>query len=185
MNLQFIKQFPDGTPTYFIEKIWAGFALNDFLWENRNGCWSTESFKEQFPYNYDWLSVFLECRTPKIHTIREDVKQKWYPGKMIHFQQWQGKPYNSKCYQFAPVIPCFSIQKIEIKHVNFGGYDVFIDDKHFHYQPSFQIDDWDCQSTNRMLNLVQNDGFSSIAEFFRYFEKDFSGKIIHWTNLKY
>lgn len=184
MNLQFIKQFPDGTPTHFIEKIWSGFALNDYLWHNLNGCWCTEVYKERFPFDYDWFPIFMKSK-PKIHTIRADVKEKWTPGKMIHFQQWTSKPYNSKCYQFAPVIPCVSTQKIEIRHNKGGGCDVFVDDRHFHYQPALRIDDWDCQSTNRMLNLAQNDGFSSIEQFFRYFDKDFSGKIIHWTNLKY
>lgn len=28
-------------------------------------------------------------------------------------------------------------------------------------------------------------GFDSVKDFFRYFNKDFKGKIIHWTDLKY
>ena len=36
-----------------------------------------------------------------------------------------------------------------------------------------------------MLNLVQNDGFASISDFFKFFNKDYTGKIIHWTDLKY
>ena len=36
-----------------------------------------------------------------------------------------------------------------------------------------------------MLNLVQNDGFASISDFLKFFNKDYTGKIIHWTDLKY
>jgi hypothetical protein len=33
--------------------------------------------------------------------------------------------------------------------------------------------------------LARNDGFDSTDQFFCYFDKDFSGRIIHWTNTRY
>lgn len=36
-------------------------------------------------------------------------------------------------------------------------------------------------------DIVLNDGrsFPSVEAFFQFFDKDFNGKIIHWTDLKY
>ena len=45
-----------------------------------------------------------------------------------------------------------------------------------------------CQLRNASFtveNIARNDGFDSINEFFDFFDKDFSGKIIHWTDKKY
>jgi hypothetical protein len=33
--------------------------------------------------------------------------------------------------------------------------------------------------------LSVNDGFDSVDDFFEWFNEDFAGKIIHWTDLKY
>jgi hypothetical protein len=33
--------------------------------------------------------------------------------------------------------------------------------------------------------LSKNEGFNLVDDFFRFFNKDFEGKIIHWTNYKY
>ncbi len=33
--------------------------------------------------------------------------------------------------------------------------------------------------------LAINDGFNSVDDFFQYFNTDFTGKLIHWTDLKY
>ena len=32
---------------------------------------------------------------------------------------------------------------------------------------------------------INNDGFDSIENFLRWFNKDFEGKIIHWTGFRY
>lgn len=181
MQIHFVKQFPWGEPSYFIEKIWAGFALNDFLWYNREGCWATEHYKEHWPYGNDsrgissWWRPFMKVK-PKIHTIREDLKDRWKPNKMIHFEQWTGKPYHSKCYNFAPLIPCMSTQRIRIEcqgshKLKDLGASVFIDNRFL--------------SMNEIEILSQNDGFESYQDFFRWFNKDYSGKIIHWTDFNY
>lgn len=189
MQIHFVKEFPWREKSHFIEKIWAGFALNDFLWINRNGCWSTEKHKEDWPYGNDldgqssWWRPFMRVK-PKLHTIREDPNDRWKPGVIIHFVQWMGKPYRSKVYRFAPLIPCVSTQNIKIKYNTGGGVNVFIDDKFFYYQTEWGLE-WDKESKANMLMLATNDGFNSISDFFKWFDKDFKGKIIHWTDLKY
>jgi len=181
MQIHFVKQFPWGEPSHFIEKIWAGFASSDFLWEKRDGQWATEIFKEKWPYadsvedpNH-WWYPFMSCK-PKLHTIREDVRDRWHHGRIIHFMQWTGKPYYSKCYHFAPLIPCMGFQTIEIEYLG-GKPIVVIDHRHF-YNPMVGVD-------RGILQLAQNDGFETIDQFFRWFKADFKGKIIHWTDLRY
>lgn len=181
MQIHFVKEYPWGEETHFIEKIWVGFAINYFLWNNRNGCLSTEKFKEDWPYGDDhdgtssWWRPFMTAK-PKIHTIREDKTDRWKPETIIHFMQWTGRPYHSKCYHFAPLIPCISTQSIEIEYV-LSKPIVVIDNSYF-YNPILGID-------KGMLKLANNDGFETIEDFFKWFHHDFSGKIIHWTDLIY
>jgi len=175
MQIHFTKQFPWGDPSYFVEKIWSGFSLNDFLWDQRNGCWSTERFKENFPYDYDWFPIFMNVK-PKIQTIREDKNNRWKSGKNLHFEQWIGKPYNSKCYHFAPVIPCMSVQNIEIEYQGLKQNGNVI--------PAIKIDG-EYLVKNEFYRLAQNDGFDTESDFFKWFDKDYKGKIIHWTDCWY
>jgi hypothetical protein len=169
MNIHFTKQFPWGEPTYFIEKIWKGIALNNYLINKTDSYIDSTVFKREWPYNSEWWPIYLKC-SPKIHTIRVDKNNRWKAGIHIHFQQWTEKPYNSKCYHFAPLIPCMSVQKIRI---SWSGNHVlvFVDDMLI--------------LKDQLLKLAQNDGFDSIESFFKWFDKDFTGKIIHWTDLKY
>lgn len=39
--------------------------------------------------------------------------------------------------------------------------------------------------TDLIEKIAINDGFDSVDDFFSWFKDDFTGKIIHWTNLKY
>jgi len=36
-----------------------------------------------------------------------------------------------------------------------------------------------------LKTLARNDGFESVDDFFKWFNADFQGKIIHWTDFKY
>lgn len=38
---------------------------------------------------------------------------------------------------------------------------------------------------SQIEELAMNDGFESVDQFFAWFNKDWKGKIIHWTDLKY
>lgn len=76
-----------------------------------------------------------------------------------------------------------STQTIEIIHYPLTipkgemRYWVKIDGKLFYDVAGIEKD--------KMLQLAQNDGFDTIEEFFEYFNEDFTGKIIHWTGLRY
>lgn len=105
----------------------------------------------------------------KKHTIREDKHDRWKQGRMIQFA------YGVRTKQFEKFaeMPCLGIQKIEIKHnvPRFNGNPglmVYVD--------GFALPD------SQVYELSKNDGFDDIVDFLAWFNKDFEGKIIHWTN---
>lgn len=129
-------------------------------------------FKRQFPGK-----ILLG---DKIHTIRIDKYNRWKPGRLINFAMGvRTKEY----YEFKKDT-CISTQKIKISYNPGGGVNVFIDDLFFHYQTSWGLA-WTPETKSKMDDLARSDGFNSISEFFKWFNKDFEGKIIHWTNKRY
>lgn len=85
-------------------------------------------------------------------------------------------------FRFAPVLQVVSVQKVHIEwkpeaHKGLSPL-VWVDDTVF-YDHFFGF------GFNEMLQLAQNDGFDTIEDFFAYFNEDFYGKIIHWTDLRY
>jgi hypothetical protein len=104
----------------------------------------------------------------KIHTILEDKQDRWKEGNTIHFATGvRTKKYK----QFIGGI-CTGTQKIKISYKCVQGITVWIDDKVL------------AQSVD-LQRLAHNDGFNSLAEFVKWFNKDFEGKIIHWTEFRY
>ena len=123
-------------------------------------------FKKQFP--------------PKIrkgikkHTIREDKPGRWKAGNTIHMSTGV-RTKNYKCFKTTT---CKSVQSFRIKWKGGklkkkGGnyYEVFVDGR--------------LLLSAEIALLSMNDGFDCIADFLKWFSKDFKGKIIHWTNFKY
>ncbi len=169
MILPFSTQL-NGRPTYFVEKIQAGLVQ-----EQRFKELNILDFE---PENFDF-DYFLNC-IPKIHTIREDKNDRWKAGTKIDFFINCRQP---SMFRFAPVLPVVSVQEIEVKH-HLDYVSIFIDKMVYEIEvceTSKKI-----KSTDPVIEaLVQNDGFDSADDFFSYFNKDFKGKIIHWTDLKY
>lgn len=99
----------------------------------------------------------------KPHTVRRDVENKMIPGKTLHLVHAQG-------YRRFAVRKVVSTQKFE---VCFTGkqYAVLIDDRELS-KPEF-------------IEFALADGFKSFAEFEAFFNKNYLGKIIHWTPLRY
>lgn len=105
----------------------------------------------------------------KIHTIREDAHNRWKQGRKIHMATGvRTKNYN----QFYEDV-CKSIQGIEITRV------------------SDYLNDTIVTVDGRKLNLSEiqqlawNDGFENLIDFWMWFNADFKGKIIHWTDFRY
>lgn len=180
MNLSFTQTI-NGKPNYFIEKIWSGL---DPMITPDYYCFN-EDYVNKFVNHWDgaWTNTTETNFPPKLHTIREYRRTKtgelspkqWKAGDKIHMCI---NPRQKNYFQFAPVVKCVSVQTIEIKHELYKDGDfavnfrkTFVDGIEL-YQPDLQ-------------NIAINDGFDSIEDFYLYFDKNFTGVIIHWTNLKY
>lgn len=174
MILPFSTQFKDGTPTHFIAKIWECLL-------------SFGNYSELYDSMYSVIDkvdrldpqLFAENVVAKPHTIREDAHDRWHEGSLIHpvvFNRSKNQ------FQFAPTLVCKSVQEIEI--VNSGTHLLVRVDGIVLYEKEptgFLMD-------QKFKNLTANDGFDPskrAVDFFAWFDHDFSGKIIHWTDLKY
>jgi hypothetical protein len=174
MTLSFQTKWPErmgelaGQPNFFIQKIWQGLAIQEELYEKYD-----YEYLQKFGDSWDYIINDLH---PKLHTIRKDSSNRWKPGMDIHFVI-NNRTKNR--FQFAPVIPCVSIQKIEIwhesgwKHVFIDGCLIYEENEVFHTQ------------REAMNTLALNDGFPSVEAFFAYFNQNFKGELRHWTDLKY
>ena len=185
MTLSFQTKWPErmgglaGQPNYFIEKIWAG--LNLYFTGDQNAFDGEEDWDDGFWEEnvknrvFSWEGTYHV--SPKLHTIRHDPHNRWKPGMKIHFVI-NNRTKNR--FQFAPVIGVKNVQKIEIKYWNRDSdFPLIIIDNYYEYH-AYEKDGY-----SFMEQLALNDGFPSVEAFFQYFNEDFTGKIIHWTDLKY
>lgn len=157
--------------THFVSKIWSGLL--------KNGLANIEQVK-QYEQLYRLrffkeLNIDLEAK-PKLHSLREDSKNRWKVRDAIDFFINCRK---EDMFRFAPKHLVKGIQNVFITRNDFGKSMLFIDGKLFY------LEDWSLEHKHKMLHFAQNDGFETTEEFFEYFDTDFNGKIIHWTNLKY
>ncbi|PPK99011.1 hypothetical protein [Parapedobacter indicus] len=182
MNLGFSERWPKqmpanmaGQPTYFIEKIWQG-AFDNLLVEKIDYTNYDLAYKSKFDRAWDWRQDWDMVNSkphPKLHTIRGG--NRWKAGDKIHFV------INSRSknrFQFMPVLHVMSVQDIEIIHTG--------------YTPNFPLvmvhngkNLMNPMGYDEMKQLALNDGFDSIGDFFAWFNGDFTGQIIHWTDLRY
>ena|ERR1035437_1428777 len=104
----------------------------------------------------------------KIHTLREDIHNRWRPGMKIHL--WLHNPRNVSKHPY-----CFAENTCKgVQYVNIFGVNVFLENR-FLSEPEIH-------------QMAINDGFESEASFFAWFNhsgKAWCGKIIHWTDFRY
>lgn len=115
----------------------------------------------------------------KIHTIRQDSKDRWEAGKKIHFATGtRSANYN-----------CFLEGEAKAVQYVFMTYD----------NNQLEVSIGDDENCDKYLywpdidQLAKNDGFDGYDEFAAWFIpliksseiNNFSGKIIHWTDFKY
>ena len=136
-------------------------------------------FKQKFPWGKPTYFPAKIEHGKKIHSIREDKHNRWEKGKLIHMATGvRTKYYNCFMERY-----CRSVQKIKIWHT-FSKYQskrsfVSIDGELIYKssEPLF--------SDTKMILLAKNDGFDSVDDFFKWFDKNFEGVIIHWTYFRY
>ena len=156
-------------PNYFMEKIWKGLLQGPGNLEESYLNYQSR-YLEKFGkfWEGDTFGEFLE---PKIHTIRRDLDNEWREGMDI---QLVINLNTTDEFQFAPLLKCLSVQRIQIDYsnlINDSGPAVFID--------------YEMVDRETLSRLAVNDGFATISDFFYYFNEEFSGNLIHWTPLKY
>lgn len=175
MTLPFSTKFADGTPTHFAEKIMSGLVINDIITGRE-----PKSYEYIMHSDFDSRVFLASPPKVKLHTIRADKNNRWKEGNKIHGYYHSR---TAKMRQIFPVIECVAVQKIEIEHTS-GFANVAIGGKHFGEIYHHGLHDI-YEYTNDLETLAHNDGFDSVKSFFQYFNHGFTGKIIHWTNLKY
>jgi len=119
------------------------------------------AFKERF------VSPIKEGK--KKHTIREDKNDLWRKGNTMHM----ATGVRSAKYNEFHREKCKNVQSIIIKKISSTPrvYSIHVDGR------ELSLFDTKC--------LAMNDGFKDLDDFFEWFDKDFRGKILHWTDLKY
>lgn len=164
MTLAFSKEI-NGKPTYFKEKICESIF--------QNGIETKSSEFVQYGLLNLTKDYVIGTHQPKMHTIRRDSKDRWKVGNKIHMVYGNRTKHR---VQFAPIIEVVSTQEISIIP--------------FHHSPSRGLYSFITvngkQLTDLQINdLALNDGFESTEDFWNYFQEDFHGKIIHWTDINY
>lgn len=170
MTLAFSTKI-NGKPTRFPEKIWQSLmqdvGLTDEVYYQWHGEGKILDYNMGNNYDDGLFDIY-----PKKHTIRADNANRWKEGNLIHPVINNRTPQR---FQFAPTFKCTGVQKIEIgnpfpKNPNYTG-NVWVDGRKL--------------NSIEMHDLAINDGFDSVEHFFQWFSEDFTGKIIHWTDLRY
>lgn len=171
MTLGFKTKTDDGKPTLFPEKVLDGLMRNN--WIKVVDWW--EIMKDS-PYGQMAVGTF----TPKLHSMREDIHDRWKPGMMIDF--YTGVRTKS-AYRFAPRVPVVSVQKVKILEY------LMVDSKTCYQLPDgrvFVVEvDGKRLTRAKIKALAINDGFETVEAFFEWFGAGWKGKIIHWTKLRY
>jgi hypothetical protein len=114
---------------------------------------------------------YVPYRIAKLHTIRQSKRIK--KGMRLSMRYWKDKPYRSPQVEFCEA-ECLATQDISIR---------WIGDDNVKY-PFVIIDEY-CLEDDEVKRLAINDGFDSVEHFWKWFNKDFEGQIIHWTDLRY
>ena len=164
MILPFSTQL-NGKPTYFVEKIHSGLLQNDLL----------QGFDLGYDHNFD-LDKLCSCQ-PKLHTLRDDVNDRWHEENIIDFFI---NVRTKKMFRFAPKIPVVSTQEVLMTYYHSNLIQISIDGRELF-------------SYTERLEFAKNDGFDNWEDFFNYFYPKikaapkgvYKPKLIHWTDLKY
>lgn len=180
-------------PTHFREKILAGVGY----------VWSNELQKPVKLYQPLEGPTNVSQFIPKITTIRKG--HRWKAGDLMHMAY--GVRTKNYC-QFNKGIPELervkSVQDIKIKWrktkflniLERREVEIFVDDyllieacvgdrivgstHHYrHVRGAFAYGSLTCDL------IAVNDGFDNIHDFLSWFNKDFDGQIIHWTDKRY
>lgn len=120
----------------------------------------------------------------KKHTIREDKNNLWRVGMKIHM----ATGVRTKNLHKFREETCLGLQTIEIKWKEPDELLRSLNEPYWTWGRSVRvlIDGVIVTGVDEIIDsLALNDGFKDRDDFFKWFCNDFTGKIIHWTELKY
>lgn len=166
--------------TFFVEKILKCLLTEyentdrDDLIGTVNCVYDYESFLNNEKINV-WQN--LGNSKPKLHTLRDDINDRWHRGIMIDFYI---NVRQKNMFRFAPKVPVLSTQKVYMTYKFGDVIEISIGDKYL-------------MSYTERLEFAINDGFDNWEDFFNYFYPKikaapgelYKPKLIHWTDLKY
>jgi hypothetical protein len=164
--ITFSERFPArhpkaGQPTFFKEKVMAGFAQYVTAWE-----------MPEDVGDYDFQEYYNAI--PKVHTIRAGAR--WKAGDVFSPRVWSGLPYASKQIAISPDVVIQSVQEIEIMPA-----------ANWH-NSRFKVDGR-LLDVEQIVYLARNDGLKTQDLndwFFTSHVNVFKGQIICWAKgLKY
>jgi len=199
MILGFKKTFPWKEPTWFREKILIGVnrpEIKIYTFIDGNGIevipfgnGGTRKYKVWESSKNGFIHVKDLILHPKIHTMRADKHNRWKSGRSIQMV-YRGPKYSIESHfnkGIERLEKCVSEQKIEMK---FGSkmekLTIHIDDKLFAVIPCATNVHVNEPFLSNGILFARNDGFDNVHDFVRWFAwKDFTGKVIHWSNFKY
>lgn len=140
------------------------------------------SFSQEYPWGgatnfqakilaFFGVEPYADSFKPKKHTFREDMNERWEAGKSIHYHHG-GRRLKYFCWHKGI---CTGTQIVQIfwKDVKKEGDfpAVYVDARRL--------------TIEKITMLAENDGFDNVADFFRWFNKDFRGRLIHWSDVRY
>lgn len=123
-----------------------------------------------------YLDPSLPQFKEKVHTFRLDPHGRWKADRKIEMV-YRGAGYKILDHfnkGISELEKCVSTQKIEITDPWDLGTSGFI-----------KIDGRIIEDPQEYMTIAQNDGFKDVFHFTKWFKKPFSGKIIHWSDLRY
>lgn len=112
---------------------------------------------------------------PKLHTMR--AGNRWKAGDIIHMATGvRTRSYNQFNKGIDELSKVISVQDVKIewkqpKTECIYDFKIYVDDAKLNLLNTIQF--------------TQNDGFDLIKDFAEWFNKDFKGQLIHWTDLRY
>ncbi|KAA2242859.1 hypothetical protein F0L74_10040 [Chitinophaga agrisoli] len=107
----------------------------------------------------------------KIHTIRSG--NRWRAGATIQMATGvRTEDYNQFNRGYPDLQMCRSTQTIQIRPAEeMNGSKIYVDGR--------------LLNMDEAVTLAHNDGFPHLAAFWTWFNEDFDGQLVHWTDFKY
>lgn len=127
------------------------------------------SFKTHFPWGPPTRFEDKILSGNKRHTIRRSSRKKnrWRAGMKIHF----ATRVRSKDYNHFAMGVCSGVQEIVIApHPDYWPTT----------PPAEILLDGEFLTPDQTMDLILSDGFDTARDFLKWFDKPFTGRLIHW-----